>query len=149
VGNDKVSQELLDGLIDRIVRACRLLALVAIQDAGNEGVAPKKISAAQKELAKGDSEALNGNCGDEIAHYREAWLRAVRATIAQAVHVNGGAVHLEVLGSARRAYVIEVSTNLRDWTILATQTADGGGLILVEDTEAGKCGARFYRVLEP
>ena len=56
----------LQGFIDRIVEADRLLAVVAIADA--TGANPKDIARANKELDKGDSENANGHYDHAIDH---------------------------------------------------------------------------------
>jgi len=71
----------LPGFIERIVRADRLLAWVAIEEAISAGTAPRQIAAAQSELAEGDEEVLNGQPAQGIEHYRRAWGHATRAPI--------------------------------------------------------------------
>ena len=139
----------LQGWVDRIVEADRLLAVVAIQDAVHAGVAQKKIDQARKELAKGDSEAADDKCGDGIEHYRQAWARALHATMSSTVHLTSGHMQLEILGDAGQVYLIQASTNLTDWATLATRAADNEGVIAFEDAEAGVGRLRFYRVREP
>jgi len=72
-----VPAAVLQGFVDRIVQADRLLASVAIQDAINAGASPKKLAGAEIELAKGDREAALSTCGGGIEHYRNAWKRVV------------------------------------------------------------------------
>jgi hypothetical protein len=68
-----LSVAVLQGPVDRIFRADRLLAFVAIQDAIRAGESQKKIDQAQKFLAKGDAEAAEERCSNAIEDYRNAW----------------------------------------------------------------------------
>jgi hypothetical protein len=68
----------LQGFVDRIFQADRLLAAVAIQDAIKAGVSSKKIEQAQRFLANGDAEAGDNKCRNGIEDYRNAWKRAIR-----------------------------------------------------------------------
>src|SRR5258708_3465917 len=63
------SNAVLQGFVERIVRADRLLASVAIQEAINAGAAPAPIAAAQRELAQGDEEVISGRRPQGIKHY--------------------------------------------------------------------------------
>jgi len=67
----------IQGFIDRIVKADRRLAEVAISD--HAGGDPKKIAKANDELSKGDSEATAGKPDAAIEHYRNAWDQALKA----------------------------------------------------------------------
>ena len=68
--------QLLD-LIMQIVNVDRNLAIVAVQDARNAGASEAVIDAANAEIASGDAEAGTGNYANAIAHYKEAWKKAV------------------------------------------------------------------------
>jgi len=62
-----VPDEIVQGFIDRIMEADRLLAVVAI--AGST----KNIAKAIVELGKGDSEYARGRYDHAIDHYKNAW----------------------------------------------------------------------------
>ena len=62
-----VPDEIMQGFIDRIMEADRLLAVVAI--AGST----KNIANANAELSKGDSELARGHYDHAIDHYKNAW----------------------------------------------------------------------------
>ena len=68
-----LSDALLQGFIDRIVRVDRLLANIAIDDAVAAGGDAKSISRAREELAEGDARADSGKYSNAIEHYRKAW----------------------------------------------------------------------------
>jgi len=67
----------LQGFINRLVSADKLLASTAISDAA--GGDAKKIDKASEELSKGDARALDGKFVDAIEHYRNAWKHALQA----------------------------------------------------------------------
>ena len=69
----------LQGYVDRITQADRVLALVAINDALSRGGDPTKIDEAGKELAKGDEQLAQGKPDDAIEHYRNTWQQAFKA----------------------------------------------------------------------
>jgi hypothetical protein len=74
--NDKKSSipdATVQGLIDRVVEADRLLAVVAIGDAAGD------TARANEELSKGDRERDKGKYDHAIDHYRNAWKHAQRS----------------------------------------------------------------------
>ena len=66
----------LQGFIDRIFRADRLIAVVAIQDAILGGALSRDIGLAQKFLARGDAAVADEGCSNGITYYRLAWMHA-------------------------------------------------------------------------
>jgi hypothetical protein len=70
----------LQGLIDTLVHADRVLAEVALADAIAASGDPHKIARAQHELAKAADELASGRFDHAIEHYRHAWQKAERAT---------------------------------------------------------------------
>jgi len=77
-GQSQIPVAMLQGLVDRILQADRLLAFIAIQDAIAAGASSKKIDQAQKFLAKGDAAVGDEKCHNGVEHYRNAWKRAAR-----------------------------------------------------------------------
>jgi hypothetical protein len=73
-----LSDSLLYAFVDRIARADRLLALVAIGDASGKGDAGT-VEQANAELSKGDSQLGQGKYGDAIERYKHAWGKAEEA----------------------------------------------------------------------
>jgi hypothetical protein len=69
----------VQGFIDRIVKADRLLVTVAIQDGINAGAGAKGIALADQELIAGDTAIGGGEYEDGIEHYRNAWRHAMLA----------------------------------------------------------------------
>lgn len=67
----------LQGFINRLVSADRLLASGAINDAAGGDV--KKIDKANDELGKGDARVADSHFTDAIEHYRNAWKHALQA----------------------------------------------------------------------
>jgi hypothetical protein len=141
--HSSLSQTLLQDLIDRIVKADRLLAVVAIQDALVAGADPNNLVLARQELAQGDNAISQGQYPPGIDDYRNAWKQAEHLSIKLAVHVVNGRLSLDAVAFPSETYVIETSTNLLDWTVLGTTTADTDGSIHM-DADAG-LGAQFYR----
>lgn len=68
-----VSKAALQGIIDQLVRATRLVAQVAVGESAAAGGDPKDIVRANDELAQGDSDAAGNKPEDAIEHYRKAW----------------------------------------------------------------------------
>ena len=54
---------------------------------------------------------------------------------------------LQLSGTASKSYVLQVSTNLMDWTALSTNIAPGN-LFILTDTNAANFQQRFYRAIE-
>ena len=69
----------LQGFIDRLVNADRLLVSAAIHDAVTAGGDVKKINKANEELSKGDARVSDNHFADAIEHYRNAWKHAIEA----------------------------------------------------------------------
>ncbi len=143
-----LSAVVVQSLIERIVRADRLLAAMAIADAGSSGDA-KKIREVQREFARGDAEAADGHPEKAIEHYAKAWHDVARLKSTRLVRAPGGPVQLQFLGEPRQKYAVQCSTDLKTWTTLGTRTADPDGLIEYDDAGAGKHPARFYRIATP
>lgn len=64
-------------LINKLVKADRLLVVVSIQDAEARGANPNKIKQAKQQLAVGDQQAAGGKPVQAIQHYSMAWSKAV------------------------------------------------------------------------
>ncbi|MCU0786346.1 MAG: hypothetical protein MUF81_20340 [Verrucomicrobia bacterium] len=62
-----------------------------------------------------------------------------------ASQITDGGTRLFMNGTPDRTYQIMVSTNLSNWTVLATVTASSTGLVEARDPEAKKHPIRFYR----
>jgi hypothetical protein len=61
----------------------------------------------------------------------------------------GGAMLLKFRAIPTRSYLIQASTNLSDWTTIATVLADSQGLCLFLDTAAPLYPGRYYRTKKP
>ena len=70
---NRIPDAVLQGFVDRLFRADRLLATVAIQDAITAGVPGKQIEKARKSLARGDAGAGDDKCANGIEDYGDAW----------------------------------------------------------------------------
>jgi hypothetical protein len=62
-------------------------------------------------------------------------------------NTNGGGAVFTEGGTPGSVYEIQVSTNLVDWTVLATVTATSTGIIEILDTDARNYPQRFYRAV--
>ncbi len=142
--HSSVDGALVQNLIDRIVRADRLLAVIAIQDATTAGVNPKKLSQASDELTKGDADISDGQYESGIAHYRDAWKIAEQLAFKLVVRLAAGQPVIEFGASAGDTFVIEASTNLIDWTDIATVPADPDGTVRFQD-HARPGDLQYYR----
>jgi hypothetical protein len=69
----------VQGFINRLASADRLLASAAIHDAVAASGDTKKIDKANEELSKGDARTLDEKFVDAIEHYRNAWKHAIKA----------------------------------------------------------------------
>jgi hypothetical protein len=74
-----ISEAILQGFIDRLVRAERELAFAAIQDASSSGGDRRELGRANQELAHGDWAAAQGKASEAVGSYREAWKHATKA----------------------------------------------------------------------
>ena len=64
------------GVIDSLVAADRALARIAVDEATAAGGDPAILSDAEKQMQRGDEEAVNGHLPDAIKHYGRAWKKA-------------------------------------------------------------------------
>ena len=69
----------LQGLIDTLVHADRVLAEVALADATAASGDPHKLAQAQNELAKAAADLASGRFDHAIEHYGKAWKKAEKA----------------------------------------------------------------------
>jgi len=143
-----LSADVIQDFIERIVRADRLMAAVAIAEGAGGGNA-EKISNAQREFARGEAEAADGNPDQAIERYAHAWHDATHLKITKVVRTPDGRTQLQFLGEPRQKYAVQCSTDLKMWTTLDTRTADADGMIEYDDASAGKLPARFYRIVTP
>ena len=65
--------------MDRILKAERLLASVAIREGIQNGIPAKNLEQGRRFLAKGDALSMNGVCGAGSIEYRNAWKAATRS----------------------------------------------------------------------
>jgi len=135
-----------EGWIARIVKADRLLAVVAIQDAANAGVRPEHLVEAQRDVAQGDDDVVHRRYQAAIDHYRNAWHRGLRLVVKLAGHLDvNGSLHLEFTASPGETYVLESSTNLVDWMKVKTATIGPDGVGRFEVAPGGSSRLEFYR----
>jgi hypothetical protein len=69
----------LQGFINQLLTATRLVTLTAIGDATAAGGDPKDIAKANGDLAEGDSDAAGGKPDGAVGDYRSAWQRVSKA----------------------------------------------------------------------
>ena len=144
-----IPDAVLQGFVERIFRADRLLASVAIQEAVTAGVAQKKIDQARSFLAKGDAETGDDKGYKGIEDYRNAWTHALHAKVFLPTALANGHRHLEVWAAPGERVTLQASANLADWVTLGTGTANVEGVVTFEDADAGRHRARYYRVVSP
>ena len=146
-GRSSLPQGVLQGFIDRLVQADRLLAVVAIEDAIAAGVRPQKIEQAERWVARGDADAADEFCRGGLQEYRQAWKRVARPAVTPVLQPDGH-VRLEIAAEPGERLLIQASSNLREWVLLGRCTIDHDGSTRFEDPEARSHGARFYRVVD-
>ena len=142
-----VDPAVLQGLIDRIVKCDRLLAIISIQDAATAGLSPKKVAEDLALVAKGDREAAAGHYANAIEHYRNAWRHALQLSIQVGLNPDG-TTRLQFVGNNSQSYLIEVSTDMVNWVSLGACTADAEGNVEFTDPNAAHQPLRFYRAIE-
>ena len=76
--NNGIAKSVLQGWIDRLTKADRLLAAVEIDAATNAGAAPKQLANALKEIINGDQAAHKQQYSLTILNYQIAWEQAVK-----------------------------------------------------------------------
>ncbi len=143
------SELVLADLINRMVKADRLLAVVSINDAASAGVRPNKIAEDLKQLEKGDEFHARGLPEQAIESYRHAWKHSAHMGIKTITTLADGRIQIEFLGIDGLEYRIEASTNLVDWELIGTATTDAEGKVRLLDPAAGQHPARYYRVIQP
>jgi uncharacterized repeat protein (TIGR03803 family) len=67
----------LTKVILRLAKGDRLLAVVALQEAGNGNAGPSRLEAAWRQVTQGDQAMAQGEYVAGIEHYRNAWTRAL------------------------------------------------------------------------
>ena len=77
--HSRIPDALLQGFIDDLVRATRLLAETAIGDAIAAHGDRRDIAKANEDLAEGNRDAAHGRPDDAIRDYESAWERALKA----------------------------------------------------------------------
>jgi len=73
-----IAKGILQGWINRLVKADRLLATMEIASATNAGVTPQRLSNASKEIIQGDKAMTKQQHASAIMHYQNAWNMALR-----------------------------------------------------------------------
>jgi len=137
----------LQGLLNRIAKCDRLLAVINIQDAARAGLSPGKVAEASALVALGDGAAAVGRYAGAIAYYRDAWRQALTLQVGVAMNRDGTA-RLQFVGSYGKSYRIETSTDMAHWLPLATCTADTEGNVEFTDPNSARQPLRFYRAVE-
>jgi PKD repeat protein len=136
----------LQGFIDRLIKCARLLAIVSIQDAANEGLNAKKIAEDMSFVTNGDNEIAAGRYENGIEDYRNAWRHALNLRLVLGLAANGRMQLRFISNNNNAPYLIEVSTNLVDWVPLGSCKADASGEAQFTDPDGNLQGTRFYRV---
>jgi hypothetical protein len=77
-----------------------------------------------------------------------AWT-ATRPVIRSPTRGPNGAINLHFSGAAGQTYLVQSSTNLKNWAVLGTADDLGNGSFEFGDLEAAKSPVRFYRILAP
>ena len=142
-----IDAAVLQGIIDRIVRCDRVLAVICVQDAAAAGLKAKKVAEDLAQVAQGDDQAAKGHYENAIEHYRNAWRHALHLQLKVGVSADGS-VEVEFVGNNSQSYRIEVSTDLVHWVSLGACTADGDGNAEFTDANTAKQPARFYRAVQ-
>jgi len=138
---------ILEGLLCRIAKSDRLLAIISIQDAANAGLKPKKIAEDLALVAKGDSEVAAGHYAKGIEFYRNAWRHAIQLQLQLGFNPNG-TTRIQFVGNNSQSYRIEASGDMVNWVSLGTCKADSEGNVEFTDANGAQTSLRFYRAVE-
>jgi hypothetical protein len=79
VCRSRIPDAVLQGFVDDLVKATRLLAQTAIADAVAAQGDPRDIAKANDDLADGNRDAARGRFDDAVRDYESAWARAQKA----------------------------------------------------------------------
>ncbi len=149
-GDSKIPPTTLRDLIARLAEIARSLAMTSTDQAAAAGANARKVAEARRDIAEGDRQAAKRDWDDAIEQYAEAWEETVKFRITgRALMTTAGSFQLRFEGTPGGQYVIECSTDLRNWYPFASVTADGEGQIEYRDTLVGGLEKRFYRVGQP
>ena len=64
------------------------------------------------------------------------------------VHLTNGQAHFQVAAAQQQHFTVQASTDLTNWTAIATNTLLLGASADVTDTQAGSYSNRFYRAIQ-
>jgi hypothetical protein len=148
-GGSGIPGPTLQDLVDRLVRADRLLAVLSIQEAVLAGVSPVIISNALVYVARGDEAAIGSQASgpdpaSAIMWYKKAWALTCRVCPPVVTPLAGGKVKIQFNGVPGVTYQIQASTDMVNWTTLRTITVGSSGL--GSYTFRPRC-PEFYRVV--
>jgi len=142
----QITDAVLQGFVEQIVKADRLLASVAIQDAARAGASASRLAEAMKELDKGDRAVAEQKFEAGIDHYLNAWRHAWHLGSMLTCREVAGGLHVEFMASPGEVYFIEASTNFTDWVTVESGTAGNERTCCFEAPAHGGLTRQFYRV---
>jgi hypothetical protein len=149
-GDSKIPAAVLRDLIARLTGVARTLANTSVDQAAAAGASARKIAEARRDIADGDRQAAKRDWEDAVEDYAEAWDATVKFRITGRAFMTAAAgFQLRFEATPGTQYVIECSSDLRNWSPLASVTADADGLIEYRDTAGGGKANLFYRVVQP
>jgi hypothetical protein len=138
---------MIQGLAERIAKCDRLLAIISIQEAARAGLTAKKVEQDLAMVDRGDRDAATGRYDNAIEHYRNAWRHALQLQLRVDRNADGS-TRLEFVGNTSQAYRVEVSTDMLNWIVLGTCTADSDGNVSFTHANTSAQSPQFYRVVE-
>ena len=154
-GGSGIPGPTLQNLVDRLVRADRLLAIVSIQEAVLAGVSPVIISNALVYVARGDEAAIGGQASgpdpaSAIAWYKKAWALTCRVCPPVVTPQPGGKMQILFYGVPGQKYLVQGSTDMVTWVTLnptAPIVMGTSGCATYLDKNAARYSRQFYRIL--
>ena len=154
-GGSGIPGPTLQNLVDRLVRADRLLAIVSIQEAVLAGVSPVIISNALVYVARGDEAAIGGQASgpdpaSAIWWYKQAWALTCRVCPPVVTTLSGGKVQIQFYGVPGQKYLVQGSTDMVTWVTLnptAPIVMGTSGCATYLDKNAARYSRQFYRIL--
>jgi hypothetical protein len=143
-----VPPAVLNGFIERILQADRLLVVTGIQDARRADIKHSDIAEAEEDLAKGDQDIADEdrNYDEGIDHYAEAWLPYQPPKPQKTVYFCQGRAYVQFVGIPEEVYRIEATTNFQDWETLTFREAKDDGRVVWEEADLTRFRSRFYRM---
>lgn len=137
----------VNGLIGRLVKDDRLLAVVNIRNAANAGANSNKVARVLAIVAQGDQLAAKGKPDQAILMYWNAWYQAQFLKKSITPPDVCQAMQLQFAGSPGRMYWVQACMDGVNWFNVSKIKADSAGGVAFTDNNAGNHAPWLYQVV--